>query len=281
MGTLYLIATPIGNLEDIGGRALRLLREVKLIAVEDTRVARKLLAHFHIPTPTTSYFEHNKLTKLGAILQVLESADVALISDAGTPGLNDPGYELVRAALESGHRVSPVPGPASPIAALIASGLPTDSFLYLGYLPRKSSERLRTLQKVAALPYTLILLEAPHRLLDTLQDLQSVLGDRSMTIARELTKVFEEIWRGRISEAQAFFRNPRGEFVLVVAGRPSDPAAPWARHELLAALRAGLAAGATPTQLAAELAKDSGWKRREIYAELQRSIPARESDKSG
>src|SRR5262245_26713676 len=141
MGTLYLVATPIGNLEDISARALRILREARLIAAEDTRVTRNLLNHFDIHAPLTSYFEHNKLSKLDSILAALADGDVALVSDAGTPGLNDPGYELVRAALEAGYRVSPVPGPASPIAALTASGLPADSFLYLGYLPRKSSER--------------------------------------------------------------------------------------------------------------------------------------------
>ena len=134
MGTLYLVATPIGNLEDMSPRALRVLREVHLIAAEDTRHTRQLLTHFDIHTPLTSYFEHNKLTKLEAILSALGQGDVALVSDAGTPGINDPGYELVKAALDAGYSVSPVPGPSAPIAALAASGLPTDSFLYLGYL---------------------------------------------------------------------------------------------------------------------------------------------------
>src|SRR5258708_2513254 len=140
MGTLYLVATPIGNLEDMSPRAIRILREVQLIAAEDTRHTGKLLEHFKIATRLTSYFEHNKISKLAPILATLGSGDVALVSDAGTPALNDPGYELVRAALDDGHAVSPGPGPASPIAALTASGLPADSFLYLGYLPRKSSE---------------------------------------------------------------------------------------------------------------------------------------------
>ena len=164
MGNLYLVATPIGNLEDISQRALRLLRQVNLIAAEDTRQTRKLLAHFDIHTPLTSYFEHNKLGKIEQILAALERGDVALVSDAGTPGLNDPGFELVRSALAAGFTVSPVPGPSAPIAALVASGLPTDAFLYLGYLPRKSSERQQMLREVAELPYTLIFLETPHRL---------------------------------------------------------------------------------------------------------------------
>ncbi len=152
MGTLYLVATPIGNLEDLSARAIRVLREVSLIAAEDTRVTRKLLSHFDLHTRLQSYYEHNKLTKLDTILAALDSGDVALVSDAGTPGLNDPGYELVCAALDAGHRVSPVPGPASPVAALVSSGLATDSFLYLGYLPRESSERKSALAKVAGLP---------------------------------------------------------------------------------------------------------------------------------
>ncbi len=201
MGTLYLIATPIGNLEDISVRALRLLRDVRLVAAEDTRITQNLFHHFDIHTPLTSYFEHNKMSKLDSILAALNVGDVALVSDAGTPGLNDPGYELVCAALNAGYRVSPVPGPASPIAALVASGLPTDSFLYLGYLPRKSSERKKFLERLADLPYTLIFLETPHRLLKSLADLQVMLGDRSVAIARELTKLHEEIWRGMLSQA--------------------------------------------------------------------------------
>ncbi len=280
MGILYLVATPIGNLEDISARALRLLREAKLIAAEDTRVAGKLLSHFNIHTPVTSYFEHNKLTKLDSILTALVAGDVALISDAGTPGLNDPGYELVQAALQAGHRVSPVPGPASPIAALTVSGLPVDSFLYLGYLPRKPAERRKALEKVAALPYTLIFLEAPHRLADSLKDLLSTLGDRPAAVARELTKLYEEVWRGRISEAQTHFKNPRGEFTLVVAGKPAGEAAAWTEKRLLAAIRREASAGLSPTQLAAKLAKDSGWKRREIYEQVLRLASVRRNGES-
>lgn len=279
MGTLYLIATPIGNLEDITARALRLLQEVKLIAVEDTRVAQKLLSHFDIHIPTTSYFEHNKLTKLRSILAALDSGDVALISDAGTPGLNDPGYELVRAALEAGHRVSPVPGPASPIAALTVSGLSTDSFLYLGYLPRKSSERRRLLESIAALPYTLIFLETPHRLLEALKDLHSVLGNRRIAVSRELTKLYEEIWRGLISEASAHFTNPRGEFILVVEGNQNRDVRQWTEQEMQAAIRAGVESGAAPALLSAKLAKESGWKRHDVYTELL-ELAARRNSKS-
>lgn len=265
MGTLYLVATPIGNLEDLSTRAQRILRQVSLIAAEDTRQTKKLLNHFDIHTPLTSYFEHNKLSKLENILARLYDGDVALVSDAGTPALNDPGYELVRAALNIGHRVSPVPGPASPIAALTASGLPTDSFLYLGYLPRKSMERKKVIDQVANLPYTLIFLETPHRLLDSLEDLESILGSRQIALARELTKIHEEIWRGKLDEARRYFKSPRGEFVLVVEGKMKEERERWAEDKLLIAIRREIKAGETPSALAAKLAEESGWPRREIY----------------
>jgi 16S rRNA (cytidine1402-2'-O)-methyltransferase len=265
MGTLYLIATPIGNLEDISARALRLLRDVKLVAAEDTRVTRNLFRHFDIHTPLTSYFEHNKLTKLDSILAALDLGDVALVSDAGTPGLNDPGYELVHAALIAEHRVSPVPGPASPIAALVASGLPADSFLYLGYLPRKSSERRKFLERVVDLPYTLIFLETPHRLIDSLEDLAATLGERQVAIARELTKLHEEIWRGMLSQAQVYFKEPRGEFVLVVSGQRSDVSKEWSEEKLLARIKKEIASGKSSKDISFELAEQSGWKKRDVY----------------
>ncbi len=265
MGTLYLVATPIGNLEDISARALRTLREVALIAAEDTRVTRKLLTHYDVHVPVLSYYEHNKLTRLDAILGRLQQGDVALVSDAGTPALNDPGYELVRAALQAGHQVSPVPGPSAPIAALIASGLPTDSFLYLGYLPRKSSERKAALQAVSDLPHTLIFLEAPHRLAESLRDLSDSLGDRRVALARELTKLHEEIWRGSLAEAIDHFKAPRGEFVIIVDGRTGTPSTRGTQPRLLAAIRQRARAGLGPADLAAQLSRQSGWPRREIY----------------
>jgi 16S rRNA (cytidine1402-2'-O)-methyltransferase len=272
MGTLYLVATPIGNLEDFSPRAVRILREARLIAAEDTRVTRKLLSHFDIHTPTTSYFEHNKLSKLDHILEALALGDVALVSDAGTPAINDPGYELARAALASGHDVRPVPGPSAPIAALAASGLPTDSFLYLGYLPRKASERRTLLEQNQDQPHTLIFLETPHRLLDALADLQAALGDRPMAAARELTKLHEEIFRGSISETISHFteKEPRGEFTLVIAGKQAADDGPWSVDELQAEIHKGLQADEAPSQLAARLAKESGWKRREVYKLIQK-----------
>ncbi len=266
MSTLYLVATPIGNLEDLSTRALRILREVHLIAAEDTRVTRKLLSYFDVHTKLASYFEHNKIAKLDAILAELDAGDVALVSDAGTPGLNDPGYELIRAALAAGHRVSPIPGPASPIAALVSSGLPTDSFLYLGYLPRGSAERKAALEKVAGLPYTLIFLETPHRLLDSLRDLEVCLGDRRIAVARELTKLHEELWRGTLSGARQYFKVPRGEFVLVIEGEHNGQTTKWTEEELLGAIRKELEGGEMPSALAAKLADKSGWRRRDIYA---------------
>jgi len=265
VGTLYLVATPIGNLEDITARALRILREARLIAAEDTRVTAKLLTHFGIHTPQISYFEHNKLSRQDAVLRALQDGSVALVSDAGTPGLNDPGLELVRAALDAGHQVSAIPGPSAPIAAIVASGLSTDSFLYLGYVPRKATERRAAFEKVAELPYTLVFLEAPHRLRGSLQDMLEIFGDRPAAVARELTKLHEEIWRGTLGQAVAHFPQPRGEFVVLVAGRSRRSRQPWTRARVQAAVRKRLATGEAPTHLAAGLAEESGWARREIY----------------
>ncbi len=273
MSTLYLIATPIGNLEDITARALRLLREVRLVAAEDTRHTARLLAHYKIQTRLTSYFEHNKLSKIEPILAELEQGDVAVVSDAGTPGLNDPGYELVRAALKAGHQVSPIPGACAPIAALVASGLPTDSFLYLGYLPRRQSERRQLLQGIASQASTLVFLETPHRLQAALVDLLSVLGDRQIAVARELTKLHEEIFRGSMHQAHEHFtaHEPRGEITLVVAGAASL-VAQWSEMELETQLKISLDQGEAPSQAAARLAALSGWPRREIYRRLTQQL---------
>jgi 16S rRNA (cytidine1402-2'-O)-methyltransferase len=267
VGTLYLVATPIGNLEDISARAIRILSQVRWIAAEDTRHTGKLLHHFGIQTPMISYHAHNQRSKRQHLLNLLDEGDLALVSDAGTPALNDPGYDLVLAALENGHNVSPIPGPSAPIAALVASGLPTDAFLYLGYLPRKSADRRRLLEKVAALPYTLIFLEAPHRLPETLIDLEKELGDRPLAIARELTKLHEEIFRGRISQARDFYQEhaPKGEFSLVVGGHPPGGIVAWQKEQVQAAIEERLSKGMPPAEIASQLAIESGWKRREIY----------------
>ena len=221
MGTLFLVATPIGNLEDLSPRAIRILREASLIAAEDTRHTGKLLKYFGIETPLTSYFEHNKLNKLDYILDKLSHGDVALVSDAGMPAINDPGYELVRAALASNFDVRPVPGPSAPISALAVSGLPTDAFLYLGYLPHKKTERRSVVGHVSNVTYTLIFLESPYRIVESLEDLLSILGDRKICVAREMTKMFEEYWRGTLHGSVDYFKSQpaRGEFTLVVEGK--------------------------------------------------------------
>lgn len=267
MGTLYLVATPIGNLEDLSPRALRILREACLIAAEDTRHTGKLLKHFEIETPTTSYFEHNKLHKLDFILDQLAQGDVALVSDAGTPALNDPGYELVQAALASGFDVIPIPGPSAPISALAVSGLPTDSFLYLGYLPHKTGERRQFVGQVGNLPYTLIFLESPHRIVEALEDLHAVLGDRRLCVAREMTKLFEEYWRGNLGGAVEYFKSQpaRGEFTLVIEGNRNNDTAKWTEDELRAAIKKELWNGKSAKEVSSELAEVSGWHKRDIY----------------
>jgi len=267
MGTLYLVATPIGNLEDISPRAIRILKEVGLIAAEDTRHTGKLLKHFEIETPITSYFEHNKISKLDFIMEKLASGDVALVSDAGTPAINDPGYELVQAALASGFDVVPVPGPSAPIAALTVSGLPTDSFIYLGYLPHKTSERHKFIGQITGMTYTLIFLESPYRIVESLEDLLSILGDRRVCVAREMTKMFEEYWRGYISGAVDYFKSQpaRGEFTLVVEGKPKDENTKWTEEQLLEAIKSELLSEKSAKDISAELAIASGWNKRDVY----------------
>lgn len=264
MGTLYVVGTPIGNLEDMTLRALRVLSEVSLIAAEDTRKTARLLARYEIHTPLTSYFEHNKLTKLDKILDSLAQGDVALVSEAGMPGLSDPGYELVRAAVQAGIPIVPVPGPCAAITALVVSGLPTDSFVYLGFLPRRAAERRRALSQVATEHRTLIAYEAPHRLDECLADIATILGDRPIAIARELTKLHEEIFRGTVNQAREHLPQARGEITLVIGGAP-DQAARWSREHVLACLSALLVQGIDRKQAAQQVAAQAGWSRRAVY----------------
>ncbi len=266
MGTLYIVGTPIGNLEDITLRALRILREVSLIAAEDTRRARVLTTQYKIDTPTTSYFEGNKLTKLSTVLGALDAGDVALISEAGMPGLSDPGYELIEAVIEGGHRVVPVPGPTAPVTALVVSGLPTDSFIFVGYLPRRQSRRRRLLESVAHEEHTLVSFETPHRLRESLADIEAVLGDRPVAVCRELTKVHEEIWRGTVSGARAHFaeHQPRGEFTLVIGGA-SVEGQRWEEEQVRAALQELLDQGLRRPDAARRVAELSGWDRGTVY----------------
>ena len=219
MPVLYVIATPIGNLEDISLRALRLLQEVKLIAAEDTRTTRHLLNAHNIKTPLTSYHEHSKRAKLDYLLNYLDKEDIALVSEAGMPGLSDPGYELVVAAIERGISVVPIPGASAVITALVVSGLPTDQFLYLGFLPRRKGQRQRLLNSIVDEPRTIVAFETPHRLREALSDIEGILGNRRLSVCRELTKVHEEIFRGRVSQAREYFAEPRGEFSLVIEGK--------------------------------------------------------------
>lgn len=271
MGTLYLVGTPIGNLEDITLRAIRVLKEVDLIAAEDTRRARILLTHYGISTPTISFFEHSKLARQEQILSALEQGDVALISEAGMPGVSDPGYELIRQAIRRGYPVAPIPGPSALLCALIVSGLPTDSFVFLGFLPRRRRERQRALEDVKAEWRTLIVYEAPHRLLACLQDMLQILGDRPMAVARELTKIHEEVYRGTAAGALAYFTAsaPRGEFVLVIHGAQSDEDRPAADAEQALALARRLCAeGLSARQAAVEAAHRTGADRRWLYHQL-------------
>jgi 16S rRNA (cytidine1402-2'-O)-methyltransferase len=220
MATLYVVGTPIGNLEDITLRALRVLREVGLIAAEDTRTTRKLLSHFDIHTPLVSYHDFSGPGKTRRLVERLADTDVALVSDAGMPGLSDPGYPLIRAAIDAGIPVTSVPGPSALVSALVLSGLPSHAFHYLGFLPRKAGARRHALERVARVADTLVLYESPHRLVACLADVETVLGPRPVAAARELTKRFEEIVRGSATEVRAHFEHapPRGEFVLVIGG---------------------------------------------------------------
>src|ERR1041385_3845884 len=219
-GTLYIVATPIGNLEDITQRALRILREVDLIACEDTRHTQKLLNHFGIDTKTISYHEHNERERAAELCSILESGQsVALVSDAGTPLISDPGFRIVRAAIEKGISVVPIPGAAAFVTALAASGLATDQFYFAGFLPARASARRARLEELAAIPASLVLYEAPHRIAAALRDAMDVLGNREAIVARELTKLHEEFARGKLSELAERFSKPanaRGEIVLII-----------------------------------------------------------------
>lgn len=266
MGTLYLVATPIGNLGDMTTRAVEILQQVRLIAAEDTRQTQKLLTHFHIRNRLVSLFDQNEHLRIPYLLEELEQGDVALVSDGGTPALNDPGFEVVNAAIDSGYPVSPVPGACAPIAALVASGLPTHQFLYLGFPPRKQAERLRFFSKLLHQPYTLIFLEAPHRLCSTLEDLFATFGDRKVVIAREITKLHEEFYRDLLSKAIEYFRNnpPRGEITLVVQGA-SPESGRWTMEQMKTSIINLLLAGHTAREISSLLSESSGWSSREIY----------------
>jgi 16S rRNA (cytidine1402-2'-O)-methyltransferase len=260
---LYVVATPIGNLEDISLRALRVLSRVGLIAAEDTRSTRQLLNRYDIKTPLTSYHEHNKRTKLDYLIDRLIEEDMALVSEAGMPGLSDPGYELIIAAIEREISVVPIPGPSAVITALVVSGLPTDQFLYLGFLPRRKGERRRLLQSVVDEPRTLVAFEAPHRLRETLRDALDVLGDRKLAVCRELTKLYEEVFRGRFSHALEHFVQPKGEITLVIEGKAESK--PEVSETIETELRKLYKQGAGAKEAVAHLSEMSGIPKKKLY----------------
>lgn len=268
MGTLYVVGTPIGNLEDITLRALRVLREVDVIACEDTRHTRTLLKRHGIATPLVSYHEHNERERAPQLVRRLVAGeDIALVTDAGMPGISDPGFHVVTGALAAGVPVTPVPGPSAVTAALSVAGLPTDRFLFMGFLPRTRAARRRAFEEVATVPATLVLFEAPHRIRDTLADLVEVLGPRRVALMRELTKLHEEVLRGRADEIAARLEGvrPRGEITLVVQGagprrHPSARAVEPAAH-----LRRLLNRGLSRRDAARSLAETYGIPRRVAY----------------
>ncbi|MBD2337845.1 16S rRNA (cytidine(1402)-2'-O)-methyltransferase [Calothrix sp. FACHB-156] len=266
--TLYVVGTPIGNLEDITFRAVRILQNVDLIAAEDTRHTGKLLQHFQVQTPQISYHEHNRSSRIPELLEHLANGKaIALVSDAGMPGISDPGYELVTACIEAGITVVPIPGASAAITALSASGLPTDRFVFEGFLSAKTQHRREYLESLQTESRTIIFYESPHRLRDTLQDLGETFGsDRQIVLARELTKFYEEFWRGTIAEAIAHYnqREPQGEYTLVVAGTP--PSQPQLTEaELKAELAQLIRQGISRSQASRQLAKFTSLSRRQLY----------------
>jgi 16S rRNA (cytidine1402-2'-O)-methyltransferase len=265
MATLFLVATPIGNLEDVTFRALKVLRDVSLIAAEDTRTARKLLTHYDIHTRLLSYNEHNMRERTPQLLRALALGDVALVSEAGMPGVSDPGYELTVAALNAGHEVSPIPGASASVSAIAASGLPSRQFTFVGFLPRRSSERRKLFESLAGERRTLVAFESPHRLVAALTDISAALGDRRLAVCRELTKLHEEIFRGTISQAIAHFTEPRGEFTLVIEGASDEPAE-VSDDDLRAELKQLRETGLSARDAASQVAKRTGIARKRVYA---------------
>lgn len=277
-GTLYLVSTPIGNLEDITHRAIRLLSEVDVIACEDTRHTQKLLNHYGISTRTISYHEHNERERAAELLDQLQrGSDVAVVSDAGTPAISDPGFRLARLAIENGITVVPVPGPSALITALVASGLPSDEFFFGGFLPARSGARRERLSEFRSIPATLIFYEGPHRIAATLKDAREILGEREAVVARELTKMHEEIARGRLSELATRFssaEHARGEMVLIIdrSEIPVEPETDGAAEKAVASIAALVAelenAGLDHRAALKKAARELGLSRDEAYRRL-------------
>ncbi len=266
-GNLYVVATPIGNLEDLTPRAARVLGEVALIAAEDTRQTRKLLSRLGVSKRTLSYNRHNTRQRTPALLDALREGDVALVTDAGAPGVSDPGAGLVAEAARAGFDVVSVPGPSAVTAALAVAGFSADSFHFLGFLPRTTRARRAALTEASSLRATLVLFEAPHRLLATLADVADVLGDRRLAACREMTKVHEEVFRGTVREAIAHFEAPRGEFTLVIEGAPdAAPPEPPSLGRIAEAMATARASGLSRRDAAVQVSRELGVPRRAAYA---------------
>ena len=274
-GILFLVATPIGNLEDLSFRALRVLREADLIAAEDTRHTAKLLHHYDIRRPTASLHEHNEQEKVPALVDKLRAgARIAMVTDAGTPAVSDPGFRLARAAIHAGIRVEAIPGPSAVLAALVSSGLPTDAFVFAGFPPPKRAARRAWFQDLAGERRTLVFFEAPHRIQQTLSDALSVLGDRQASIGRELTKLHEEVLRGSLSTLQDHVSQPRGEFTVVVAGRlddGSDHSVQVSDNQILTEFGHLTENGAVRREAISELARRHRLRAREVFAAIDRA----------
>lgn len=267
-GTLYLVATPIGNLEDITLRALRVLREADLIACEDTRQTRKLLDHYGIQKPAVSYHEHNEALRAPELAGKLESgATIALVSDAGTPLVSDPGYRLVARAIEKGFRVEPIPGPSAVLAALAGSGLPTDEFHFGGFLPPRSTQRKKTLARLKDESATLIFYEAPHRVLETLADIEEVLGDRPLVLARELTKIHEEFMRGTAAELRRARIQLKGEFTLLIG--KARQVEIHDERPVAEAVESYVQGGMDRMDAMKAVARERGLSKRDVYREVE------------
>ena len=269
-GTLFVVATPLGNLDDLTFRAVKCLKEVHLIACEDTRRTAKLLNHLGIKKPLISCFEHNERARIDELLErISRGEDVALVSDAGTPTISDPGFPLVRAAHERGIKVSPIPGPSALVAALSVSGLPTDEFLFAGFLPRTAAARRKRLLSLKGLGATLVFYESPHRVVDSLADMMAVLGDREAFLCREVTKLHEELRRGSLSDIARDLSDRAevlGEIVLVIAGAAVETMKSGSMEEALVRFDAEVGMGATPRQAAKEASQATGLSVRDVYA---------------
>ncbi len=270
VGTLFVVATPLGNLDDLTFRAVKCLKEVHLIACEDTRRTARLLNHLGIKKPLISCFEHNELARIDDLLERIgRGGDVALVSDAGTPTISDPGFALVRAAHERGIRVSPIPGPSALVAALSVSGLPTDEFFFAGFPPRTAAARRTRLSGLKEHKATLVFYESPHRVVDSLADMVAILGDRDAFLCREVTKLHEELKRGSLSEIATDLgarAEVLGEIVLVVAGASAEARKLGTMEEALGRFDAEVAMGATPRQAAKDAAQATGLSVRDVYS---------------